>query len=131
MTYMAGWTFVRIFEKKTLLDPFGWDGGFGYINQAGSFAIGPPFRKDQPFRDGIAEVCDSTHCGCIDGHGNRIGQSEILPYVEIPLVPNPHPLQVNPGIGFLCTLEGFSFVSGLPLPDHPFVGSWPVLSSRA
>ena len=57
MTYMAGWTFVRIFEKKRLLDPFGWDGGFGYINQAGSFAIGPPFRKDQPFRDGIVLRC--------------------------------------------------------------------------
>jgi hypothetical protein len=73
---LAGWTFVRIFEKKTLLDPFGWDGGFGYINQAGSFVIGPSFRKDQPFRDGIAEVCDSTRCGYIDSHGNRIWPKE-------------------------------------------------------
>jgi len=34
-------------------------------------------------------------------------------------------------IGFLCGLEGFSFVSGLPFPDNPFVGTRPVLSSRA
>ena len=37
---------------------------------------------------------------------DRIGLSEILPYVKIPLVANTHPLQVNPGIGFLGTLEG-------------------------
>jgi hypothetical protein len=60
-----------------------------------------------------------------------IGQSAILPFVKIPLVANAHPLQVDPGVGFLCTLEGFSFVSGRPFPDHPFVGSRPVLSSRA
>jgi hypothetical protein len=28
-------------------------------------------------------------------------------------------------------LEGFSFVSGCALPDNPFMGSPPVLSSRA
>ena len=57
--------------------------------------------------------------------------SEILPCVKVLLVANAHPLQVDPGIGFLCTLEGFSFVSGWPFPDGPLVGSWPVLSSRA
>ena len=44
--------------------------------------------------------------------GDCEGLSEILPFVKIPLVANAHPLQVNPGIGFLCTLEGFSFVIG-------------------
>jgi hypothetical protein len=39
--------------------------------------------------------------------------SEVLPIAQIPLLANAHPLQVNPGIGFLCALEGFSFVSGL------------------
>ncbi len=39
--------------------------------------------------------------------------------------------QVNPGIGFLRTFEGFSFVGSWPLPDNPFVRSRPVLSSRA
>ena len=29
------------------------------------------------------------------------GSGEILPYVKIPLVANAHPLQVNPGVGFL------------------------------
>jgi hypothetical protein len=43
----------------------------------------------------------------------------------------PHPLQVDPGIGFLSGSEGFSFVSGYPLPDNPLVGSRPVLGSRA
>ena len=62
---------------------------------------------------------------------DRKGLSEILPYVKIPLVANAHPLQVNPGIGFLGTLEGFSFVRGYPLPDNPLVGSRPVLSGRA
>ena len=41
------------------------------------------------------------------------GLSEILPYIKVPLVPNAHPLQVNPGVGFLCTFEGFDFVNGL------------------
>jgi len=59
------------------------------------------------------------------------GLSEILPLVKIPLVANAHPLQVDPGIGFFCTLEGFSLVSGWPLPDNPFVGTRPVLGSRA
>jgi hypothetical protein len=44
---------------------------------------------------------------------------EHLPLGEIPLVANPHPLQVDPGIGFLRTLEGFSFVGSWPLPDQP------------
>jgi hypothetical protein len=44
--------------------------------------------------------------------GTARGLSEILPHVKIPRVPNAHPLQVDPGIGFLCTLEGFSLVSG-------------------
>jgi hypothetical protein len=54
-----------------------------------------------------------------------------LPFVKISLVPNAHPLQVDPEISFLCAFEGFSLVSGCALPDHPFVGSRPVLSSRA
>ena len=40
----------------------------------------------------------------------------------IPLVANAHPFQVDLGIGFLCTLEGFSFVRGLPFPDNPAPG---------
>ena len=60
-----------------------------------------------------------------------IGQSEILQIVMISLVTNAHPLQVNPGVGFLCTLEGFSFVSGCPSPGNPFVGARPALGSRA
>jgi hypothetical protein len=60
-----------------------------------------------------------------------MGLSEILALVKIPLVANAHPLQVNPGIGFLCALEGFSLVSGWSLPDHPFVGSRPALGTRA
>ena len=59
------------------------------------------------------------------------GLSEILPYIKIPLVANAHPLQVNPEIGFLCTLEGFSFVTRWPFSHRPLVGSRPVLSSRA
>ena len=54
--------------------------------------------------------------------------NETLSVVKIHLVANTHPLQVDPGIGFLCTLEGFSFVSGLP---NLLVGSRPVLRSRA
>ena len=50
---------------------------------------------------------------CLHGSKGLQGLSEILPIVKIPFVPNPHPLQVDPGIGFPCTLEGFSFVSGL------------------
>jgi hypothetical protein len=120
-----------ISKEKTLPGPLGWGGRFGCIDRTDPFAIGPSFRKNQPFRDGIADVCDSTRCGYIDNHGNRIGQSEILPIVQIPLVANSHPLQVDPGIGFLCALESFSFVRRCPLPDHPFVGSRPVLSSGA
>ena len=63
--------------------------------------------------------------------GDCKGASEILPYVKIPLVANAHPFQVDPGIGFLRTLEGFGFVSGWCFPDNSFVGSRPVLSSRA
>ena len=37
--------------------------------------------------------------------------------VEVHFMPNPHPFEVNPWIGLLCTLEGFAFVSRLPLPD--------------
>ena len=44
---------------------------------------------------------------------------------------NAHPLQVNPGIGLLCPLEGFSLASGWSFPHCPLVGSRPVLSSRA
>ena len=43
-------------------------------------------------------------------------------------MPNAHPLQVNPGISLLSRFEGFSFVSGLPFPNSPFVGTWPVVS---
>jgi hypothetical protein len=65
--------------------------------------------------------------------GQEDSQSNLrlLAFVKIPLIANAHPLQVNPGIAFLCTLEGFSFVSGLPFPVQPFVGSRPVLSNRA
>jgi hypothetical protein len=71
-------------------------------------------------------------CGVISSEArDSEGPSEIQPVDKIPLVADAHPLQVDPGIGFLCLLEGFSFVSGWPLPDHPFVGSWPVLGTRA
>ena len=59
------------------------------------------------------------------------GPSEILSFAKVPLVANAHPLQVDPGIGLLCALEGFSFVGGRSLPDNPFVGSRAVLGSRA
>ena len=62
---------------------------------------------------------------------DRKGLSKILPYIKVPLVANAHPLQVNSGIGFLRTLEGFSFVSGLPFPDNLLVGARSVLSIRA
>ena len=61
---------------------------------------------------------------------DRKGISEILPITKIPLVANPHPLKIDPGIGLLRTLEGFSLVSGWPFPDNPLVSSRPVLSSR-
>jgi hypothetical protein len=61
-----------ISKEKALLAPFGWDGRFGYIGRTGLFAIGRSFRKGQPFRGGNAEACDSTRCGYIDDHGNRI-----------------------------------------------------------
>jgi hypothetical protein len=54
-----------------------------------------------------------------------------LPFLKVHLVPNPHPLQVDPGISFLGTLEGLSFVCGLPFPDKPLVSSWPGLSRWA
>jgi hypothetical protein len=46
--------------------------------------------------------------------GEYKGLSEILSVLRIHLAANTHPLQVNPRIGFVCTLEGFSFVSGSP-----------------
>ena len=59
------------------------------------------------------------------------GRSEILTCVKVLLVANAHPLQVDLGIGFLCTLQGFSFVSCLPFPHNPLVGSRPILSGWA
>ena len=38
-------------------------------------------------------------------------------------MPNRHPLQVDLGVGLLCTFEGFRFVSGWPFPDSPLVVS--------
>jgi hypothetical protein len=35
----------------------------------------------------------------LQGSKNCIGQSEVLPYVETPLAANPHPLEVEPGVG--------------------------------
>jgi len=59
--------------------------------------------------------------GVISSEGGGCKElSEVLPFDKIPLVANAHPFQVDPGIGFLCTLEGFAFVSGCPLPDHLF-----------
>lgn len=46
-------------------------------------------------------------------------------------MPNPHPLEVNPGIGFLRTLEGFAFVSGFSFPDKEFMRCRPQLGCRA
>jgi hypothetical protein len=59
------------------------------------------------------------------------GLFEILPYIKIHLVANAHPLQVNPGIGFLCTSEGLSLVGGLALPDEELVLAWAVLGCRS
>jgi len=56
---------------------------------------------------------------------------KILPYVKIPFVPDPHPLPVDPGVGFLRTLEGFGLVRGWSFPNSPFVGTWPLLDTRA
>jgi hypothetical protein len=42
-----------------------------------------------------------------------------VPYIKIPLIANAHPLQVDPGMGLLRTLEGFSLVGGFAFPDHP------------
>ena len=44
--------------------------------------------------------------------------TEILPFVKIPHVADPHPLKVDPRIGLLCTLEGFGLVGGIPFPDQ-------------
>jgi hypothetical protein len=63
--------------------------------------------------------------------GDCKGLSENLPIVKVHLVPNPHPFQVNSGIGLLRAFEGFGFVRDCPLPDDPFVGSRPVFGSRA
>ena len=57
------------------------------------------------------------------------GLNEILSYAKILLVPNAHPLQVNPRIGLLSRFEGFSFVSGWPFPHKPFMSSWSGFSS--
>ena len=65
------------------------------------------------------------------GSSDALRPREILPYIKIPLVPDAHPLQVDPGVGFLRTLEGFSLVGGFPFPDDPLVGSRPALSRRA
>ena len=46
-------------------------------------------------------------------------------------MPNPHPLQVNPAVGFLRTFEGVGFVRGLPFPDYRFMGTRPVLGCWA
>ena len=56
--------------------------------------------------------------------------NETLSVVKIHLVANTHPLQVDPGIGFLRTLEDFSFVSGFSFPDEELVLARPPLSSR-
>ena len=63
--------------------------------------------------------------------GTATALSKVLPYIKVPLVANAHPLQVNSGIGFLRTLEGFSFVSGLAFPYNLLVGARSVLSIRA
>ena len=42
------------------------------------------------------------------------GLWKALPIVKIPLAANTHPYQANPEISFLCTMKGFSFVSGSP-----------------
>ena len=57
--------------------------------------------------------------------------SGILPNIKITLLADAHPLQVNPGIGFLRTFEGFGLVRGVPFPDDTLVGSRPVLGSRS
>jgi hypothetical protein len=49
-------------------------------------------------------------------------------YIEIQFMANPHPIQVNPRISLLRTLEGFGFVSGLPFPDKELVCAWPAVS---
>jgi hypothetical protein len=49
---------------------------------------------------------------------------------KIPLLPNAHPLQVNPRIGLLCTFERFSFVSGFSFPNKELMLSRPTVSSR-
>ncbi len=48
------------------------------------------------------------------GYSDTLRPTEILPYIKIPLVPNPHPLQVDPRVGFLRAFEGFRFVSAVP-----------------
>ena len=58
-----------------------------------------------------------------------IGPSETLPVIKITLVADAHPLQVNPGIGFLRAFEGFSFVRGFSFPNKPFMSSWSGFSS--
>lgn len=50
--------------------------------------------------------------------------TEVLPYIKVPLVANAHPLQINPGVGFLGILKGFGFVSGFAFPNKPFMSSW-------
>src|SRR5579862_20783 len=64
------------------------------------------------------------------GPSDALRPNEILPMVEIHLVPNSHPFQVNPGISFLRTLERLSFVSGRPFPNCPLMRSRPAVSSR-
>jgi hypothetical protein len=54
----------------------------------------------------------------------------MLHLVKIPVVSNPHPFQVNPGVSLLGTLEGFGFVTGFSFPDKELVFAWPAVSSR-
>ena len=51
------------------------------------------------------------------------------PACPFPLVANPHPTEVNPAIGFLCTFERFGFVSGVSFPDEELVIARPAVSS--
>jgi hypothetical protein len=62
--------------------------------------------------------------------GTARGLSKILQIIEIHLVANSHPREVNTGIGLLRKFEGFSFVSGFALPNKPFMSSWSSCSSE-
>ena len=64
------------------------------------------------------------------GFSDALRPREILPYIKIPLVPDPHPLKIYAGIGPLCTFEGFSLVSSLSFPDNGLMLSRPAVSTR-